>query len=343
MAEGRHITLREIREKYMNVCPDKENILTEEEFGRLLRKVYGTAIKRKRRTTTNNLTKQKKRTWVYLNIAASGTSDESNYRPNLEQYTPPQAWMPGIHTQHYVEWLLCTEYLEDQQRVFKQVRIFKDFSFEVAVNRQKVPNESFGFEKLQTQQDLDSFFQLVFIASPCGGFPVMTPKCSRNMKGEMVGKSVSWASVKDKNMNELRHRSLNCHGLLRVCSTSPNQKTCESCSSIKHNSVHNLNKASENDSASKYKKESFMSTEEKQAKLNRMKVDLKNARRREQQLRNKIVSDMLTYDESDHQDFNLMFEKIKYEELSEDMKLFWEEQHKTLQAKSSKGYRWHPK
>ena len=137
MAEGRHITLREIREKYMNVCPDKENILTEEEFGRLLRKVYGTAIKRKRRTTTNNLTKQKKRTWVYLNIAASGTSDESNYRPNLEQHTPPQAWMPGIHTQHYLEWLLCTEYLEDQQRVFKQVRIFKDFSFEVADRKRR--------------------------------------------------------------------------------------------------------------------------------------------------------------------------------------------------------------
>lgn len=46
-----------------------------------------------------------------------------------------------------------------------------------------------------------------------------------------------------------------------------------------------------------------MNVEEKQAKLNRVKMDLKNARERKQHLRNKITSEMLIYEERDHQDF----------------------------------------
>ena len=52
---------------------------------------------------------------------------------------------------------------------------------------------------------------------------------------------------------------------------------------------------------------------------------------------------MMIFDEEDHKDFSYMFQRINKGSVSEDMKVFWEEQEKTLHAKSPRGYRWHPK
>ena len=52
---------------------------------------------------------------------------------------------------------------------------------------------------------------------------------------------------------------------------------------------------------------------------------------------------MKVFDEEDHKDFLNMFQRINKGSVSEDMTVFWEEQEKALQAKSPRGYRWHPK
>ena len=52
---------------------------------------------------------------------------------------------------------------------------------------------------------------------------------------------------------------------------------------------------------------------------------------------------MKIFDEEDHKDFSCMFQGINRGSVSEDMKVFWEEQEKALHAKSSRGYRCNPK
>lgn len=86
-----------------------------------------------------------------------------------------------------------------------------------------------------------------------------------------------------------------------------------------------------------------MSENELREKLNHERTRRINAERRQNYLRDKINQEMKNFDEEDHKDFSYMFQRINKRSVSEDMKIFWEEQEKTLHAKSPRGYRWHPK
>ena len=64
---------------------------------------------------------------------------------------------------------------------------------------------------------------------------------------------------------------------------------------------------------------------------------------RVQYLKKKINEGMKEFGETDNGDFNDMFSLIEEEELSEDMKIFYNVQKENLRKNSTKGYRWDPK
>ena len=123
---------------------------------------------------------------------------------------------------------------------------------------------------------------------------------------------------------------------------------CNKCSTIKHNSFYKtLNPEKKTNPTSpskkKFKRESYMSPEELQTKLQEEKRKRKNAEQREQCLRDKIYSGMQCFDEADNEDFRTMSDIKDENQLNPDMKLFFEVQKENIGKKSSKGYRWHPK
>jgi hypothetical protein len=91
------------------------------------------------------------------------------------------------------------------------------------------------------------------------------------------------------------------------------------------------------------KRESYMSEAELKEKIRREQALRRSAERRTKYLQNKIEKEMKTFEDEDHEDILFMFQKVKKDSLSDDMKIFFESQEKALAQMNQKGNRWHPK
>lgn len=63
----------------------------------------------------------------------------------------------------------------------------------------------------------------------------------------------------------------------------------------------------------------------------------------EKRNREQLEAQMIMLEEEDHKDLKTIMSSIKKDSIPEDMIIFWEQQQKMLETKSSKGYRWHPR
>ena len=144
-----------------------------------------------------------------------------------------------------------------------------------------------------------------------------------------------------------KHMSIDCEGL--IVQFTGNAKMCKNCSKIKHNCGKTLNETfTEETPISKFKRESYMTNDEKNKKLQHVKKSLRLARQQTEYYKQKclqIEMEMYELSQEDHDDMNTIYQTIdkdKIDRLSDDQRIFWETQAKVLNSESSHGHRWHP-
>ena len=127
-----------------------------------------------------------------------------------------------------------------------------------------------------------------------------------------------------------RPQAKNCDLLLLT--NSKHQVLCNECSSIKHNSFYHrlqLSNSTTTSSNKKFKRESYMSVDEKLAKLSEETNRGRKAEKRESYLREKIEKGMKEFGEEDNKDFTDMMNLVE-ENMKDDMKLFFKIQRENL-------------
>jgi hypothetical protein len=87
----------------------------------------------------------------------------------------------------------------------------------------------------------------------------------------------------------------------------------------------------------------YLSKEDVVSQLKQEQNAKKNAERREHYWRQKFENQSLKIVNEDHEDLGKILEKVKKEDVPEDMECLLEQQRKVLNTSSKNGYRWHPK
>lgn len=83
----------------------------------------------------------------------------------------------------------------------------------------------------------------------------------------------------------------------------------------------------------------YMSKDQLVDKVAMEKKKMEEQKRR----RERVEAEMIEVVEEDHKDLKFMMANVKTNMIPEDMVLFWEQQQRMFETKSSKGYRWHPR
>ncbi len=173
-------------------------------------------------------------------------------------------WRLSQSTTNFVEWVSVS--LEDKcngQKIVRDIKIYKDFTFELNINSTKVTNLPVVNSLLNKKYYLDNIFMFVSNLSICNGFAVKTRRNTTNRAGETIGTTIDWESCKAK---EMRHISNSCALIL-----NSHEIMCKSCSTIKVNSFYKTLKHCDKEnlpaSTSINKRESYMNTNEIKEKL----------------------------------------------------------------------------
>ena len=360
-------SIESVSEMYRKEFPDSENELFKAEIGKQIKIVFPQAEKYR-----TKLEGKDKREWTYkgISVMTRTNSDITTAFDFNDFWTKIRSLFAKV-----LNWTLesnidsgTTSNLNDPQsytwfsvidndkldgnRIVRELTIFKDLSYTFTICGRKVNQYMVPVCLNSSSPDFNRLFKSLFefcgTVRICKGFEVETDAPTYNQKAEITGTAERWQyrnEFGDFN-DQRRHRSLSCDVVLMT--TSKQQKMCNKCSTIKHNSFYKtLNPEKKTNltspSKKKFKRESYMSPEELQTKLQEEKRKRKNAEQREQCLRDKIYSGMQCFDEADNEDFRTMFDMIDENQLNPDMKLFFEVQKENIGKKSSKGYRWHPK
>ena len=188
----------------------------------------------------------------------------------------------------------------------------------------------------QIMKTLKSFSNLKL----CRGFTVTVEKSTYNSLGTVAGICERW-SLDGSTVTSIQHRAVNCEVIIN--SSSKQHFMCHSCSKVKVNSFYKTLQPQVVKPLSQFKRESYMSVEEKSAKLNLEKTKRKAIEKREVRLRKTISDTMHAFEKDDSSDLATMFNLIQPEKLTDEMKLFYKVQSENLNKENSKGYRWHPK
>nr|CAB3263271.1 uncharacterized protein LOC108949782 [Phallusia mammillata] len=168
--------------------------------------------------------------------------------PELETYkshwsgwafTPTR---PTTEKQDYFEWVLFEgNMLCNGQRVFRELRIYDDWSVSIHVLGRKVYADEVGgiTDLKRTRASIDKVMQTLADAKLCRGFA--SPRLSEmKVHGVIVAKPEVWSKRLADN-EELRHRAINCQVLHRT-----SNECCSKCTRIiqvnkqKHVGLSNL-------------------------------------------------------------------------------------------------------
>lgn len=329
--------MKTLNEKY---CHDagKENCISDHEIGRILNKVFPTTQRRKER-----LERGGKRTYVYFGIKEKSAScSPSQIKFNdLYNYVPKYGFHRGVSNDFFCEWISTTRQLWNGQRVIKEIKVHNDLRIEARIAGFPVSLTSLGLTDTVLNT---SFLERIFsMADVCRGFKVTTRSDSFDIHGKTQGRAGEWSTI-DDNTQELRHKALNCQGIITLGSKC---SQCKSCWEIRNNCGERLKVTTTEPSKIKTsepnrKRKSYMGKEELLQELNRERKRRQNAERREHYLRQKIQREMVTFVKEDHEEFVQIFKNVQEGDVPEEMTLLWNEQAKALST-SATGRRWHPK
>ena len=338
---------------------EKENRLSQAELGKLLRSCFP-YIGKKRVTLTKN--GGKSREWAYTKLKFLDDQETQKFSKNEleifwnmipEQYKLHRGWCLNTWngSASYFTWVAtsgCDKI--NGIPVVKELQIWKDLSFSFRIMEKEVcPSKlpsltSILLENLNFKKAFERFLNLCNGVKICRGFVTERSISTYNQAGAIIGKAEKW-SVMDINGDtneELHHRAIDCELVLSL--QTGNHKMCKSCAQIKHNSFYkNLSLKVADEVVSKFKRESYMTSDEQRQKLHKEKKRRLAAEKSVNKIRKKIDSEMLLFQEDDHQDFLTMFQLANEKIVNEDMKIFFDAQKENLTKKNAKGYRWHPK
>ena len=328
------ITATSLIDEYYGTCSEKENFsLTVIELGMILKEAFPDAKRVQRHV--NGV-----RMWHYT-LAKIEQTDDLLLWENIPNFTSALGWHLSTRAPTFFEWTKChSQYSCDNRRIVYEVVINRDRTFRVKVNGNEVSNETLGISDLGSSKKTTLYlFRVLNELSLCKGFPVSSKITRKDAKGNIIRTTEEWLNRVDDSLF-LTVRSLACRILVQNGYKRSSNLLCDQCSQIKRNcSVTSDNFSSTADK----KRETYMSGEELRDKLRKEQVRRRNAERRNKYLLEKIENEMKVFDSEDHQDILTMFQRVDGEELSEDMKVFWEAQQKALSQTNSKGNRWHPK
>lgn len=331
------VTTMSIFESFQNSFPDKENVnLNVRELGIIINQVFPSAVRTQKRVDG-------KRIWHYPFLRISGTyeTDLINWE-NLGNFKLQSGWHLSDNNNNFVEWIkIPSQDLCNGNRVIKEIKIFKDWTLVVRVNNRDIKKETLGLQKMEPSREMISYlFRVLDEFVLCKGFPVDSKIITRDTKGNVTGETEEWHSPADVSTKSvLFHRSTSCSVLHQANYKRSSQVLCDHCSLLKRNS----SVPSESSGFVEKKRESYMSEVELKEKLRRVQARRKSAERRTKYLQNKIEKEMKIFEDEDHEDFLVMFQRVEKDSLSDDMKIFFESQEKALAQKNQKGNRWHPK
>lgn len=344
--------LPEITEEYCSSeSVDKENCPRETEFGRLIIRVFP-EVKKIQKTIEERGTKKK--CWFYSNLTKCESHTVLTWDNLAQMYSPPKpttstmCWVQNKCCPDYVQWMIIPS--DDDcggRRLVRELRLHKSLVCELYVMSKKVDTVSCGHGVQTftlTKEFMDNMFQYYAVVPLCQGFEVEVEKNTHDRSGNIVGSSEHWefSSSNGGITSSLRHFSHSCS---RILDAMRHSTMCKSCANIKWNSFYKtLNPKDENiNTLKKWKRESYMTPDEIKHKLQIEKEKRINSERREKYTKEKYFLETKDFNNSDHEDFKVMFDSIDENSLNPEMKIFWQVQHDVLQTPNPKGYRWHPK
>ena len=195
-------------------------------------------------------------------------------------------------------------------------------------------NKDLGFKKLLGEKRIEN--QVVYAlnyldqSSLCFGFED-DDNCVLSMLTDVTG-VLRLADIESKRV--FAHKCLVLSGPSGICNN---------CSRLRvQNGKRKRRKESQMEIHPKCNKR-YMTKEEVEVQLkNEQKVG-RNAEKREEYWREKFQKECVAVESEDQDDLFKMFTEVEEKDVPEDMKCFWQQQHKILHTKCKQGYRWHPK
>ena len=313
-------------------------------FGRVIRKVFPSVTKSKRRTERG-----KPPTRVYLGLQQNNSTRVSDScSPGTSflswsfvaiNYSHPE-WLKSSVSANAVEFVRVVPLLCNNRKVLQEVVIFKDWSFELKVMGKIVSKENIDniVSELSKKSSLDILLSVLSKVDICKGFTWWNGEILQRSSVEQLV-TEKWL-LDNREIGECRVRSPECS---LVYAPTSKCEMCEKCYGLKRSTRAAAKEQShvQVEKEKSRKPETLMSREELIEKLHDEKKKRVNLERREKYRR--IKSEMKEFEESDHEDFVSLFNGVEKEELPEGMRLMWEAQADALQNKGPTGHRWHPK
>ena len=195
-------------------------------------------------------------------------------------------------------------------------------------------NNEFGFTKLLGERTIENqiLYALNYVdqSSLCFGFED-DANCVPSMLTHVAG-VLRLANVESKR--------LFAHNCLVV--SDPSQ-ICNNCSRLRvQYGKRKRRKESQMEIHPKCNKR-YMTKEELEMQLKSEQKARRNAEKREEYWREKFQKECVAVESEDQDDLFKIFSEVEEMDVPEEMKCFWQQQHKILHTKSKNGYRWHPK
>lgn len=348
-----YIAISELNFMLENQFVGEENRAPKSEVGKQVKLAFPMVEKVRMR-----IEGKEKREWIYKGISLKlpqtkvGKSHMDTFWYSIpEKYSRFKTWclMNRERNEESYSWFSATNISYENATIFKEVTYFRNSSYKFVIGSYPVPTNLIPVGDVFNEPCVALESLLTFSDSTCLclGFEVDCETKTYDCKGEVIGMARTYSYVDENGLliEKKFHRSLKCNAILSV--TCKNQRMCVECASIKHNSYYKtLNGGKKTDldkETSKFKRETWMTEEEKSSKLKHEKRRRISAESRTKYLKEKVLSEMQCFSEEDNDDLCNIFNQVNEGTLTEDMKLFYKVQKENLGRKSSKGYRWHPK
>ncbi|XP_070546426.1 uncharacterized protein [Ptychodera flava] len=278
----------------------------------------------------------------YINLSAKTNCDDSN----------PITWLgmknfscPGWTTlqesnpdeSDEITWLKpdsksTLKKINGSHRMIEITIIKEDGNFHghVKIGSMKVTLKELGFvvdPNKASYRDFKTMFDIIGFASQCPGIEVdASAKFSERATAEI------WTRTDGTVIHKFRDQA--CKLFV------PYYGICSECSKVRSNVIKRTRK--ENTPSSIHKNERFMGSKEL---LEKFEGDIKGkstTKQKEQRLLERVRSEMVLLDKSDHDYLTTIFASTEEDTLPGHMKVLWKEQKKALRAKSTMKHRWHP-
>ena len=198
----------------------------------------------------------------------------------------------------------------DNQRIVISIEVTAEAGFKIRVGPNQLPQYIADAlqpskEELFSKEVLQNFFTFIRNCNICSGFAVATNKVSRSQTGKTIGKPFMFKGITTAEPVQ-KHMSIDCEAL--IVQFTGNAKMCKNCSKIKHNCGKALNQTfTEETPFSKFKRESYMTNDEKSKKLQHVEKSLTLARQQTEYYKQKclqIEMEMYELCQEDHDDIN---------------------------------------